>query len=118
MGNGNTIVTYNSTGKVQPKGIFVEFPLMEQQEHSINPQQIDNKIYEEDIYRKNNYRAVKALMKVYEDGKRKDSSDCMNMLGLDIKKIPFTSNKGNGESLKKIDKVRVKYQNVSPSLPR
>ena len=56
-------------------------------------------------------------MKVYEDGKRKDSSDCMNMLGLDIKKIPFTSNKErNGESFKKIDKA--KYQNVSPSLPR
>ena len=46
MANGNTIVTYNSTGKVQPKGIFIEFPLLEEQEHSITPQIPDNKIYE------------------------------------------------------------------------
>lgn len=58
-----------------------------------NNQAIEQKIYEEDIYKKNNYRAVKALMKMYDEGKKKDSSDCMNMLGLDIRKIPFVSNK-------------------------
>lgn len=42
-------------------------------------------------------------MKVYEEGRRKDSTDGMNMLGLDIKKIPYIANKGrNDESFTRI----------------
>lgn len=80
----------------------------------------DPRIYEDELYRKNNYRAVKALMKVYEDGRKKNSSDCMNMLGLDIKKIHYISNPSkNGESLNKFDKIKIKdKRNVSPPIYR
>ncbi len=54
-------------------------------------------------------------MKVYEDGRRKDSSDCMNMLGLDIKKIPFVPNRNrNDSSFTKIEKLKFKNRNGSP----
>lgn len=33
-------------------------------------------------------------MKICEDGKKKDNTDCMNIIGLDIRKIPSVP-KGN-----------------------
>ena len=54
-------------------------------------------------------------MKVYEDGRRKDSTDGMNMLGLDIRKIPFVGNRPkNDESFTKIQKLKFKNRNASP----
>lgn len=32
---------------------------------------------------------MKALMKAYDEGKKKNSCESMNMLGLDIKKINY-----------------------------
>lgn len=88
-------MTYNNGGKVQPKGVLIEFPMIDNNDNGIIPIP-DVKIYEEEIYRKNNYRAVKALMKVYEEDRRKNSFDCMNMLGLDIKKINYVPPQRNG----------------------
>lgn len=46
-------------------------------------------MYEDEIYKKSNFRAVKALMKTYEENRKKNSQDCMNLVGLDIKKINY-----------------------------
>lgn len=59
------------------------------------------KMYEDEIYKKSNFRAVKALMKTYEENKKKNSQDCMNMIGLDIKKIHYLP---PAKSKEKLDK--------------
>lgn len=88
-------MTYNSPAKAQAKGVFIEFPLIDNNSneeigtHSQAPLPIDPRLYEDELYKKSNYRAVKALMKVYEDSNKKKSADSMNMLGLDIKKIQY-----------------------------
>lgn len=109
-------MTYNSPNKPHSKGVFIEFPLIDNNNYDEtnnqdpNPNHIDPRLYEDEIYKKSNYRAVKALMKVYEDGNKKKSVDSMNMLGLDIKKIhyeiPLSKNK---QSLHKINKVPSHY---------
>ena len=126
LAGGNTIVTYNSPNKPQSKGVFIEFPVIDNNNYDETSNQnqglncIDPRIYEDEIYKKSNYRAVKALMKVYEDSNKKKSVDSMNMLGLDIKKInyeiPLNKNK---QSLQKINKVPSHYSaNPKPSNQR
>ena len=67
-------------------------------------------MFEEEIYRKSNYRATKALMKVYDQGstnKKKNPSESVNVTGLDIRKIPFISNHSiNVDSEYKLIKMR------------